>query len=48
MSNVIQFDRNDETGNIFYIIGQARKVLHEQGRENDAVEMFERVKQGDY
>lgn len=44
----IQFDRGDETGNIFYILGQARKVLLEQGRENDAVEMFERVKQGDY
>ena len=48
MSKVIQFDRNSETGNIFYIIGQASKVLIEQGRENDGVEMFERAKQGDY
>lgn len=48
MSKVIQFDRNGETGNIFYILGQARKVLLEQGRENDGIEMFERVKRGDY
>lgn len=48
MSKVIQFDRNGETGNIFYILGQARKVLLEQGRGNDGIEMFERVKQGDY
>ena len=48
MSNVIQFDRNGETGNIFYILGQAKKVLLEQGRKNDVVEMFERAKQGDY
>lgn len=48
MNKAIQFDRGDETGNIFYILGQARKVLLKQGRENDAVEMFERVKQGDY
>lgn len=48
MSKAIQFDRNGETGNIFYILGQAQKVLLRQGRGSDGVEMFERVKQGDY
>lgn len=48
MKNAIQFDRNGETGNIFYILGQANKVLRQQGRGNDSIEMFERVKQGDY
>ncbi len=48
MNKVIQFDRNGETGNIFYILGQANKVLRQQGRGNDSIEMFERVKQGDY
>ena len=48
MKKIIQFDRNGETGNIFYILGQAKKVLLEQGRKSDVVEMFERAKQGDY
>jgi hypothetical protein len=48
MSKVIQFDRDGETGNFFYILGQANKVLRQQGRGNDSIEMFERVKQEDY
>ena len=48
MNKVIQFDRNGETGNIFYILGQANKVLRQQGKGNESIEMFERVKQGDY
>ena len=43
MSKVIQFDRNGETGNIFYIIGQARKVLHKQGQVKESHQMFARV-----
>ena len=48
MSNVIQFDRNGETGNLFYILGQARKVLQKQRRINDYNEMWARVQKGDY
>ena len=48
MSKAIQFDRNGETGNIFYILEQASRVLREQGRKDKAVEMIKRATQGDY
>lgn len=48
MKNVIQFDRNGESGNIFWILGQARKILLSQNRIDDFDAMKERVKQGNY
>ncbi len=48
MQEVIQFDRNGETGNIFYILREASSILKAQGRVLESVKMFERVKKEDY
>ena len=45
MSKAIYFNRNGETGNIFYIMGFASRMLKSEGRAEDAETMRERVAQ---
>ena len=42
MSKVI-FDRNGESGNIFYIMGMAYSSLLQEGRRQDAEAMVQKV-----
>lgn len=44
---MVQFDRNGETGNIFWIMGQASHELKERGKACKADEMFKRVVNSD-
>ena len=39
----VYFDRNGESGNIFWIMGAASAVLEKEGRHSDAVAMCEKV-----
>lgn len=40
---MITFDRNGESGNIFFIMGEAIAELKVAGRENDAKQLYEQV-----
>lgn len=40
---MIAFDKNGESGNIFFILGEAIAELKVTGRENDAKQMYEQV-----
>lgn len=40
---MITFDRNGESGNIFFIMGEAIAELKVAGRENDAKQLYQRV-----
>lgn len=39
----VVFDRNGESGNIFFVLGMAFATLMEEGRVGDAYRMSERV-----
>ena len=41
---VVRFDRDGPSGNIFAIVGAARLELQKQGRNEEADEMFQRVR----
>jgi len=40
---MITFDRNGESGNIFFIMGEAIAELKIAGRENDAKQLYEQI-----
>ena len=40
---VVVFNRKKPSGNIFYILGQAYTVLSQEGRQEDAKKMCDRV-----
>lgn len=42
---IVEYDKNGESGNIFCILGKAKKVLTEQDRIRDYNEMYGFVKQ---
>lgn len=43
MRNKIVFNKNGESGNIFFILGQASAILLVQNREADASQMMDRA-----
>lgn len=44
---VVVFNRKKRSGNIFYILGQAYTVLSQEGRQEDAKKMCDRVYNSD-
>ncbi len=40
---VVVFNRKKSSGNIFFILGQAYTVMSEEGREEEAKKMCDRV-----